>query len=113
MDLVRERILWAKATLARNHRADAPASCRVFVNLRDMCQAMCEPPSFQRVLTIAAAIAALGPEDRPEGLIFEDPTGHILPSQVGDFTAEVRRAMDDHGWRHGHLLIHMHHSCGT
>ncbi len=78
-----------------------------------MCQAMCVPASYNRVLTFAAAVASMSPSSRPEGLVFEDPTGYMLPLQVAHFTAEVRKAMDINGWSSGHLLIHMHHSCGT
>jgi hypothetical protein len=86
---------------------------RVFVNFRDMCQAMCVEASYNRVLTLAAALSSMPSSSRPEGIIFEDPTGYMLPLQVGQFSADVRRVMVQHGWPHGHLLLHMHHSCGT
>ncbi len=55
---------------------------RIFVNFRDMCQAMCVESSYNRVLTLAAALARMDESVRPEGIIFEDPTGYMMPLQV-------------------------------
>jgi hypothetical protein len=73
---------------------------------------MDHPASYRRTLTLVAAVASLPKDIRPEGLVFEDPTGEVFPWRMGELVAEVRTAMNVSGWTSGHLLIHMHHGYG-
>ena len=85
-------------------------SSRILINLRDMPFAMRDCPT--RVIEIIKFLGGLPEGKRPFGLMYEDPSGKFLPQQLGGWTEVLRMAMDDSGWKEGHLLVHIHKKWG-
>ena len=71
--LLRERIKWIKENL----RADA----KIMVNFRDINDAMIR--SRETVMKVVYFLGLLPPNERPFALMFEEPTGNIMPSTLG------------------------------
>ena len=67
------RITWIKGNLDQN--------AKILINFRDFTEAMIKNPEF--VYKIAYFLSALPPNQRPFGLMFEEPTGNIMPSKLG------------------------------
>ena len=67
-----------------------------FVNIRDFPKAVIPYPD--RVVAAVAGLAKLPREIRPMGLLFEEPFGEYLPSEVGGWSALLRSTMDRNGW---------------
>ena len=101
-ELVLKRMNWSRQCLS--------SSAKIFVNLRDFPLVMAEIP--ERALEVVAWLSALPPNQRPYGILFEEPTGKYLPDEVGAWTASVRRVMDKNGWTAGLLLVHVHEKWG-
>mmetsp|Transcript_92511 Transcript_92511/g.299066 ORF Transcript_92511/g.299066 Transcript_92511/m.299066 type:complete len:660 (-) Transcript_92511:473-2452(-) len=103
-------------------RANLGASSRSMINIRDLSLAMVKKPA--RVMRLVAAIARIPSELCPIALLFEEPLGEYLPSEVGGWTRRIRKAMDTNGWpstfqrtgdeatADGVLLIHVHRMWG-
>jgi hypothetical protein len=100
--LIMLRLAWARVHLS--------PTGRVLINFRDFPLAWAKVPT--RVKIVTAFLAQLLPSIRPEGLIFEDPSGECLPRELGMHVAATRAVMDTHGWADGRLLIHVHHAYG-
>jgi len=92
-----------------------------FMNIRDFPKAMIPHPD--RVLAAVAGLAKLRRDIRPMGLLFEEPFGEYLPSEVGGWSALLRSTMDDNGWPStfqtspdervdGVLVVHVHRQWG-
>ena len=101
-DLLRQRIDWAHENLCDNSK--------VFVNLRDFPFAMIDVP--ERVLTVVRSLGCSSKERRPEGILFEEPTGRFLPEELAVWCTSVRRVMDSCEWKSGKLLVHVHEKWG-
>ena len=75
--LLRERIKWIKENL----RADA----KIMVNFRDVSDGM-----FKRretIMKVVYFLSTLPSNERPFALIFEEPTGNVMPSTLGIWTS--------------------------
>eukprot|EP00045_Choanoeca_perplexa_P005538 m.46766 g.46766 ORF g.46766 m.46766 type:complete len:654 (+) comp13174_c0_seq1:70-2031(+) len=94
----------------------------VFVNLRDFHKA-----SMLRqkdMVKLVIHLARRNPKKmlRPAGLLYEDPSGEFMPSEMGAWTKRIRTAMDKNGWRSqfqrdgktvdGLFLAHAHKAYG-
>ena len=90
-------------------RENLSPDSRIFVNLRDLPDAMVRKP--RRVLKIVNYLSSLPPEERPFGLVFEE-SGKYFPEQLGVWTAAVRKEMNRCGFESGHLLVHVHQQWG-
>ena len=101
--LVSDRMNWCRQNLT--------SSAKIFINLRDFPLVMVEIP--ERALEVVSWLSALHPDQRPYGIMFEEPTGKYLPEEVGAWTASVRRVMDRNGWTTGLLLAHVHEKWGS
>ena len=71
--LLHERIKWIKENL----RGDA----KIMVNFRDINDAMIR--SRETVMKVVYFLGLLPPNERPFALMFEEPTGNIMPSTLG------------------------------
>lgn len=100
-DLLDERFQWCRENLSPDGRC--------LVNIRDFPLAMRSRP--ERVFAVVDHLASLPKKKRIFGIIFEEPTGKILPEEMGAWTAAVRRLMDANNWK-GHLLVHVHEKYG-
>jgi hypothetical protein len=100
--LIRRRLEWVHTYLA--------AGARVFINYRDFPEAV--QVVTARLAEITVYLAGLPPSLRPEGLVFEDPSGESMPSTLAAQVAMVRGVMDSHGWAGGHFLVHVHAAYG-
>ena len=72
-----KRIEWIKTNLGND--------AKVMVNFRDFTDAMIHKREL--VLKIAYFLSALPLKKRPFGLMYEEPTGNVLPSQLGVWTS--------------------------
>ena len=93
---------WSRMNLSEN--------TKIFVNLRDFPIAMTKVP--EHVFAVVGFLSSLPPEQRPLGILYEEPTGNYLPEEVGAWTAAVRKLMNAKGWENGHLLVHVHKKWG-
>ena len=100
--LIKKRMEWSHENLS--------ADTKIFVNLRDFPIAMMQAP--ERVLAVVDFLASMAPEERPMGILYEEPTGNCLPEEVGAWTAAMRRLMTANNWEDGHLLFHVHKKWG-
>ena len=57
-------------------------------------------------------LASQDPKNRIFGLMFEDPTGGVLPWVLSEYVRDTRLIMDKYGWNKGHLLVHVHQAYG-
>ena len=104
-DLILERINWAKGNLRKDQQ-----DMNIFVNFRDFPFAIVKHP--RRLLHVTAFLARLPDDTRPFGLIYEEPTGRLMPEEMGVYTSTVRKVMNDNGWAAGKLLVHVHEKWG-
>ncbi|KAJ7385893.1 hypothetical protein OS493_013929 [Desmophyllum pertusum] len=100
-DLLSERMAWIRKHLSQDSK--------VFVNLRDLPDAMIKRP--KRIFKVISYLSSLPPNERPFGLVYEE-SGKYLPEQLGAWTAAIRREMDACGFKDGHLLVHVHEQWG-
>ena len=100
--LVKQRIVWVKENLSQHSK--------VFVNLRDFPLAM--EKHIQRVVETVKFLASLPLELQPFGLLYEEPTGKSSVTEMSAWTTCIRSVMDNHGWKSGHLLVHVHKKWG-
>jgi hypothetical protein len=100
--LFSQRMQWVRENLSRD--------AKIFINLRDIADAIINKP--KRVFKVVKYLSSLPADQRPFGLIFEEPTGNYLPDQLGAWTAAVRQEMDKCGFQDGHLLVHIHEKWG-
>lgn len=96
---------WIKWTL-RNLSSEP----RIYVNLRDFPFVMSKAP--ERVFTLITFLASLPGNQRPVGLLFEEPTGEFLPEELAVWASTVRNVMDANAWDDGNLLVHVHKKWG-
>jgi hypothetical protein len=57
-------------------------------------------------------LARLPPSERILGVLFEDPSGSVLPFVMSNHVARTRSIMDAAGWTDGHLALHVHQGYG-
>ena len=76
-NLLHKRIEWTRRTLS--------PEAKVIVNLRDFPDAMSQ--QMERVFTVVDFLGSLRVDERPFGIMFEEPTGKYLPEEVGSWTA--------------------------
>ncbi len=100
--LFSQRMEWVRKNLSRD--------AKIFINLRDFPEAIINEP--KRVFKVVKYLSSLPANQRPFGLIFEEPTGNYLPDHLAAWTAAVRREMDECGFQDGHLLVHIHEKWG-
>lgn len=100
------RIEWAHTNLQKVEGEQTKA----FVNLRDFPFAMGQVPD--RVFKVISYLSSLPKNIRPIGILFEEPTGDFLPSEVADWTRKTRTTMNEVGWTDAHLLVHVHEKWG-
>ena len=100
--LILDRIEWAIKNLHQEPN--------VFINFRDFPFAMQENP--ERVLTVVKFLATLPEEQRPLGVIFEEPTGRFMPEELGIWTSTLRGVIDSNGWESCKILVHVHEKWG-
>jgi Ca2+-binding EF-hand superfamily protein len=100
--LFSQRMEWVRENLSRD--------AKIFINLRDIADAIINEP--ERVFKVVKYLSSLPANQRPFGLIFEEPTGNYLPDHLAAWTAAVRREMDECGFQDGHLLVHIHEKWG-
>ena len=97
-----ERMEWVRKNLSPDSK--------ILFNFRDIADAIINEP--KRVFQVVKYLSSLPPNQRPFGLVFEEPTGNYLPDQLGVWTAAVRTEMDKCGFQDGHLLVHIHEKYG-
>ncbi|XP_078350918.1 uncharacterized protein LOC144635713 isoform X1 [Oculina patagonica] len=95
--LLLKRMKWSRKNLSPD--------AKIMVNLRDFPDAMVS--KMERLFTVVDFLGSLHAEERPFGIMYEEPTGKYLPEEVGAWTAGVRKIMDSREWP-GHLLAHIH-----
>ncbi len=100
--LFSQRMEWVRENLSRD--------AKIFINLRDIADAIINEP--ERVFKVVKYLSSLPANQRPFGLIFEEPTGNYLPDHLAAWTAAVRGEMDECGFQDGHLLVHIHEKWG-
>ena len=83
---------------------------RVMVNLRDIWKWMNDPNGMRRGIQFVKVVATMAPEERPYGLVCEDPSALIMPETLAAYVRMIRKTMTACGWTDGHLLVHVH--CG-
>ena len=101
-ELFYERFKWIRKHVFQDSR--------IFINLRDLPDAITQKPS--RVFKLVNYVSSLNTKDRPFGIVFEDPKGNSLPGEIGVWTAAIRKEMDRCGFSEGKLLIHIHQRWG-
>ena len=80
---------------------------KIFVNLRDLPFAMIKYPC--RVFKVVQFLGSM--QEKPFGLMYEEPTGAFMPEEVSGWTKALRRLMDKCDWK-GRLLAHIHKKWG-
>ena len=100
--LFSQRMEWVRENLSKD--------AKIFINLRDIAEAIINKP--KRVFQVVKYLSSLPANQRPFGLIFEEPTGNYLPDHLAAWTAAIRREMDKNGFQDGHLLVHIHEKWG-
>ena len=100
--LINQRMQWARSNLS--------SDAKLLINLRDFPIAMEQVP--QRVFIVVDCLASMTSEERPMGILYEEPTGKCLPEELAAWTAGVRRVMDAKNWKSGKLLVHVHKRWG-
>mmetsp|Transcript_9042 Transcript_9042/g.12288 ORF Transcript_9042/g.12288 Transcript_9042/m.12288 type:complete len:615 (+) Transcript_9042:267-2111(+) len=81
---------------------------KIFVNFRDFPVACDKVP--ERVVAFTKFLACL--PRQPFGILFEDPSGAFLPSQLAWWSKIVRQTMKKYKWGHAQFLIHVHKGFG-
>lgn len=81
------------------------SDAKIFVNLRDFPFAMIRCPDL--VFRVVRFLARMPADERPIGIMFEEPTGRFLPEMMGAWTKAIRTLMNDFNWD-GKLLAHVH-----
>lgn len=99
-NLLKKRIDYTYENLA--------SDAKIFVNLRDFPFAMATLEYTNRVFEIVKFVGSMPKDVRPFGIMFEEPTGRVLPESVGGWTKAIRMLMDRCDWKSGHLLAHIH-----
>lgn len=97
-DLLQKRIDYTYDTLAPD--------AKIFVNLRDFPFAMSKCPTL--VFDVVKFLGNMPEDQRPFGIIYEEPTGRFLPEIMSGWTKAIRQLMDKCNWRSAHLLAHIH-----
>lgn len=97
-----ERMEWVRQNLAPDSK--------IFFNFRDIADAIINEP--KRVFQVVKYLSSLPPNQRPFGLVYEEPTGNYFPDQLGAWTAAIRKEMDKCGFEDGQLLVHIHEKWG-
>ena len=100
--LLSDRMRWIRENLSKDSR--------IFINLRDFPEGMLKKP--ERIFQVVHYLSSLPPNERPFGLIYEEPTGKSMPRELAVWTAAVRREMDACGWKDAKLLVHVHEQWG-
>ena len=100
--LFSQRMEWVRENLSKD--------AKIFINLRDLPEAIINKP--KRVFKVVKYLSSLPANQRPFGLIFEEPTGNYLPDHLAAWTAAIRREMDKNDFQDGHLLAHIHEKWG-
>ena len=85
---------------------------RVLVNLRDFQCWKDSERGFRRALDLLKAFANMDPDIRPIGMLYEDPSGMMLPETVGMYTRIARNALTRWKWPDALLLLHVHANFG-
>ena len=75
--LLLRRIKWSRMRLSPD--------AKIMVNLRDFPDAMVH--HMERVFTVVDFLGSLSDDERPFGMMYEEPTGKYLPEEVGAWTA--------------------------
>ena len=75
--LLLRRIKWSRMRLSPD--------AKIMVNLRDFPDAMVY--HMERVFTVVDFLGSLSDDERPFGMMYEEPTGKYLPEEVGAWTA--------------------------
>lgn len=101
-DLFSQRMNWVRENLSKD--------ARIFFNIRDLPETM--QINEKRLFKVIRYLSSLPPNERPFGLMYEEPRGIYLPEELGAWTAVVRKKMDDCGFKNGHLLVHVHEQWG-
>lgn len=100
--LLHKWIKWSQRNLSKE--------AQIYINLRDFPFVMQKAP--ERVFELITFLASLPQEQRPVGLMYEEPTGEFLPEELGVWTAAVRNVMDANSWDGANLLVHVHKKWG-
>ena len=103
-------LLWIRSRECAEYLSTAACRGRVLINFRDWWGAWQENPSL--VLRVIGFLSRRRAADRPFGLLYEDPSGAVLPLQVRRATEAMRSEMELNGWDEGHLLVHIHKNFG-
>ena len=69
------------------------------------------PTQSVRCFQFIDFLAKLTPKIRPTGIMFEEPTGKVLPEEVGNWTKIIRKVMNADKWD-ALLLAHVHERFG-
>jgi hypothetical protein len=83
-------------------------TARVLINLRDFSNYYRSDGGTEEALRLVDALSRLPPDERPFGFMMEEPTGWLLPSEVGRLCRMVRLTMDRAGFPEGRFLVHVH-----
>jgi HMGL-like len=81
---------------------------RVLINLRDFSNYHRSQGGMEEALRIVDALSRLPPEQRPFGFIIEEPTGWLLPHEIGRLVRMIRLTMNRAGFPQGRFLVHIH-----
>ena len=100
--LLSDRMRWIHKNLSKDSR--------IFINLRDFPEGMLKKP--ERIFQVVHYLSSLPPNERPFGLIYEEPTGKSMPQELAVWTAAVRKEMEACGWKDAKLLVHVHEQWG-
>lgn len=103
-----KQVEWAnKNLIPRGEQKLAP---RVIVNLRDFANFETDTEGLIRSLHLIESLGNMPSNQRPFGLMIEEPTGFLLPETVSKLTSIIRETMISANWSNGKLLVHVH--CG-
>ncbi|MEL7039146.1 MAG: hypothetical protein AAFO04_26580 [Cyanobacteria bacterium J06592_8] len=102
------QVEWANKNLTPRGEQKLPP--RVLVNLRDFANFETDTEGLTRALHLVEALGNLPSDQRPFGLMIEEPTGFLLPETVSKLTRIIRETMILANWSDGKLLVHVH--CG-
>jgi len=83
---------------------------KIMVNFRDVSEAMFK--KRENLIKVLYFLSTLPSNEKPFGIVFEEPTGNILPSTLRIWTRMFRTIMDKAGWHEGHLSVHIHEKWG-
>ncbi|MEO1372881.1 MAG: hypothetical protein AAFW70_00870 [Cyanobacteria bacterium J06635_10] len=102
------QVEWANKNLIPRGEQKLPP--RVLVNLRDFANFETDTEGLIRCLHLIESLGNLPSNQRPFGLMIEEPTGFLLPETVSKLTRIIRETMISANWSNGKLLVHVH--CG-